>query len=510
MARKIEIEYVGDASSLSRASAQAQKSTGKLGSSFSKLGKYAKAGAIALGAVVAVGAYKAVDAASDLNEALNKSNVVFGEQAKAVEKWSRTTATSFGVSQRAALEATAGFGGMFKAAGQAGGEAAKMSQNFVKAAADLGSFFNVDPTQALEDLRSGLAGESEPLRKFNIFMNEAQTAAYAYKNGIAKTGTELTENQKILARQGFILEHIGKASNDFAETSGGLANQQRILKAQLEDTAARIGQKLLPAVTFLLTKFNELLTWSQQHWPQFQEAIRNAIDRVRPLFQQLVNYWTGTLMPSIVAVVDLAKRFWGKFGSDITRNFKNIVSVIRNAMNVVKGIIELVLAVLRGDWSAAWKALKLIAVNALQGLLTFLKNMVGNVLSIARHIGGALKDGIVAGLRGLAELVGAAARAAINAVISAFNALGDFTIPVPLAPDIHVNFPDIPQVASGGHVGRTGLAVIHKGEDVIPANVGGAPSGRGRFLVLTDADGVRFLQGLNAAYARGTGGRAIW
>src|SRR5262245_11681386 len=55
----------------------------------------------------------AIKGASDLNETLNKSTVVFGRQAASVEEWSKTASTSFGLSQRAALDAASTFGDMF-------------------------------------------------------------------------------------------------------------------------------------------------------------------------------------------------------------------------------------------------------------------------------------------------------------------------------------------------------------------------------------------------------------
>ena len=127
-----------------------------------------------------------------------------------------------------------------------------------------------------------------------------------------------------------------------------------------------------------------------------------------------------------------------------------------------------------------------------------------------QSLGNALKDGIVNALHGLASLVGQAARAAINAVIDAFNALGDITIPVPLAPDIHVNFPDIPHVATGGHVMRSGLAVIHKGEDVIPASRSGG-GGRVQVIVLGgDQAAIEWLdRALTGASRRGWRGRSL-
>lgn len=98
-------------------------------------------------------------AASDLSETVSKSNNVFGQSAQAVFDWSRTSAQSYGLSQRAALAATAQFGDMFHQLGFTEQQSARTSQNLVKMAADLGSFHNVDPSDVLERIGASLRGE---------------------------------------------------------------------------------------------------------------------------------------------------------------------------------------------------------------------------------------------------------------------------------------------------------------------------------------------------------------
>ena len=83
--RKLEVEIIGDASSLTRAMKQAERSTEGFGSSMAHVGKIAAAGFVALGAVAAVGINKAINAASDMGETVSKTNTVFGKSGKEVE-----------------------------------------------------------------------------------------------------------------------------------------------------------------------------------------------------------------------------------------------------------------------------------------------------------------------------------------------------------------------------------------------------------------------------------------
>ncbi|MGI8423588.1 MAG: phage tail protein [Chloroflexota bacterium] len=230
----------------------AQSSSGRTSKFGSALGDVAK---IAGGFVVAQGLMKLpglfagfIGGASSLNESLSKVSVVFGENAKEIENWAGTAAKAMGLSKGAALEAAGTFGNFLQAMGATRPEATSMSKSMVQLAADLGSFNNADPTEVLLALRSGLSGEAEPMRKFGVALSETAVKAKALEMGLSATGKELTEQQKIQARYAIIMEQTTTAQGDFARTSGGLANQTKILKASLKDASDQIGTALLPAI----------------------------------------------------------------------------------------------------------------------------------------------------------------------------------------------------------------------------------------------------------------------
>jgi hypothetical protein len=187
-----------------------------------------------------------VGAASDLNETINKSGVIFGDAAADVQAFADTAAKSIGVSKREAVETAATFGALFTNVGLGQGQAAKMAISLEKIAADLGSLNNQDPSLVLMKLRSGLVGEAEPLRALNILLNEERTALKAVELGLATSTGEVSEQAKVQARYASIIEQATYAQNDFANTSTGMANASRIVNAALADEAAIIGQEFLP------------------------------------------------------------------------------------------------------------------------------------------------------------------------------------------------------------------------------------------------------------------------
>jgi len=198
-----------------------------------------------------VGFFKgAVDGASDLNESASKVGVVFGKQAGQILAASQTSASAMGLSKTAYLDATGGLGNLLVSLDIAPKKAAALSQQMVTLAGDMASFNNVSPEEALAALQSGLTGETEPLKRFGVNMNDATLKAQALKMHLIKTTKEAMSPQtKALAAQALIMDQTKTAQGDFARTSGGLANQQRILAARTEDLKTKIGGALLPAVT---------------------------------------------------------------------------------------------------------------------------------------------------------------------------------------------------------------------------------------------------------------------
>jgi hypothetical protein len=216
---------------------------------------------------LAVAGGKAVSMASDLAETQNKVGVIFGSSAKSIQNFANNANKALGQTQNEALTAASTFGTFGKAAGLAGDDLATFSTDFVTLASDLASFNNSTPEEATLALGAALRGESEPLRRFGVLLDDATLKAKATEMGIYSGNKALTSQQKILAAQQAILEQTTDAQGDFARTSDGLANQQRILRATLEDTATKIGMALLPAVQAVLPFLTKFAEWASKNTP---------------------------------------------------------------------------------------------------------------------------------------------------------------------------------------------------------------------------------------------------
>ncbi len=195
----------------------------------------------------------AIQAASDLSETINKVDVVFGNSADAIEAWSKTSAQALGMSRNQALSAAGTFGNLFTTIGLGQDVSAKFSQNLIQNAADLASFNNIDPGIVLDKLRAGLVGETEPLRQLGIDVSDAGMKVEALAQGITKSTTAMTQAEKLQLRYAMVQRQMANASGDFARTSTGLANSQRILAAEFQNIEAEIGSRLLPVIAPLVS-----------------------------------------------------------------------------------------------------------------------------------------------------------------------------------------------------------------------------------------------------------------
>ena len=240
-----------------KAFADMEKSSASLGTSLLKIGA-------ALGGMYALkrGFDITTEAASSLNETVNKSDTIFGANAAEIRKWSESSATALGMSKQAALENAATLGNMFKQLGAGGDTATRSSQQMIKLATDLASFHNVagGATQVLEGMQAAFRGEYDSLQRYIPTIKAASVEQQALAMTGKESTKELTDLEKALAAQAIMMRDAGDAVGDFAKTSGDLANQERILEAQIKDAEAAIGQGLLPVKKEIVKQMSAWIT----------------------------------------------------------------------------------------------------------------------------------------------------------------------------------------------------------------------------------------------------------
>jgi hypothetical protein len=262
-----------------------------------KLKTALKAGAVAFAAIgAAAGAFAikigkdAIGAASDFNEELSKSEVILGDAAQQVQKFATQAALRLGQTRTEALRAASNFAVFGKSAGLSGQELAKFSTDFTQLASDLASFNNTSPEDAVQALGAALRGESEPIRRYGVLLNEATLRQKALELGIIDNiKNALTPQQKVLAASAEIFAQTADAQGDFARTSDGLANQQRILSATINDLKIQLGEQLLPVALnvakFFSTQFVPVLRGVVNSLTGKPDSLTTAIEEGRRRLQ---------------------------------------------------------------------------------------------------------------------------------------------------------------------------------------------------------------------------------
>jgi phage-related minor tail protein len=187
--------------------------------------------------------------------------------------------------------------------------------------------------------------------------------------------------------------------------------------------------------------------------------------------------------------------------------WKDISNQVMFHVNLVWGIIKIVMALLKGDWSQAWEEIKSTAsklwgniVGMVEGKVEVVKALVNGLKEpVKKAWEFILTQGINAmtllweGVKGKAnDIIGVfngmigGIETAFNALAAAINAIPGFKAPgwvpglggkgweIPDIPTIDIS--PIPTLHQGGDVLRTGAAIVHAGERVgVPVTLNFGP-----------------------------------
>lgn len=202
------------------------------------------------------GLKNAINDAMESIETDNMFNTVFGSSAKQMNDWVKEVNRTLGLGITDTKKYTATISQMGRAMGLTGAQAMEMSQKMALMAGDISSFYDTDIANVQADLRSALSGSFETMDKYGIVLRATTIQQFAYANGIAKTGAELTNAQRAMATTMMIEQQLGLANGDLARSINSPANQARILRSNLADLSVALGKCFMPIVTVVLPILN--------------------------------------------------------------------------------------------------------------------------------------------------------------------------------------------------------------------------------------------------------------
>ena len=158
-------------------------------------------------------------AASNFNEALSKVNVVFQQNSQEIETWAKGSIENFGMSERGALTAAGNFGALFTAFGLGAEDTKSFSQDLTELAVDMASFNDMSVDDAMTALRSGLSGETEPMKRFGSVLSDVRLKTQALEMGLIKnTKDALDPAAKAQAAYALIMKDTTVQQGDYQST----------------------------------------------------------------------------------------------------------------------------------------------------------------------------------------------------------------------------------------------------------------------------------------------------
>lgn len=186
----------------------------------------------------------------------NMFRVAFGGAADEAAKFADALKDAYGIDPYVSKQMLGTFQNMTTSMGLAQNQASEMAKGMTLLANDMASLYNVDPEQASENLQSALAGQGQAVRKYGYIILDSTIKETAYRLGIAQTGAELTEQQKVLARYMTLMEQSKNAQGDLGRTLFNVANQLRILKQNISAAGRSIGEAFIPLIEAVLPPLN--------------------------------------------------------------------------------------------------------------------------------------------------------------------------------------------------------------------------------------------------------------
>lgn len=314
----------------------------------------------------------AIEAASDLQEVQNVVDVTFGDSANQIESWAKKAGKQYGLTETAAKKYTSTIGAMLKSQGLADDEIVQTSTDLAGLTADMASFYNLNFDEAFQKIRSGISGETEPLKALGINMSAANLEAFRLSKGIEKAYSAMSQSEQTMLRYQYLMQATADAQGDFARTSDGYANAARRVETAMETIKTKAGEILLPFIADATSQIAGLLesltsgeiTTAMDDFTSIDEKTGQKVSNIQKTAQD-ANYLTEELeeLAKKTNLTDEEQARWLETCKRLVQTIPGLSSIINTETGEVKGGTEAV-----KDYVKAWEEgqTKLAMLGAIQ------------------------------------------------------------------------------------------------------------------------------------------------
>lgn len=259
-----------------KAATESTSAAAKIGNAWKKTASVFNndlAAGLSAGALVLFGK-NAVNTFAQVQDASSALSATFGANGDALIKWAKASGDALNLSQQEALSAAQTFAGFASSAGLSGQALEEFSTSLTARAADLASYYGGTTADAITAIGAALRGESEPARRYQIFVDDmALKNEYFALTGEKVTGA-LTMQQKILAANNVIMKQSARAQGDIERTADSMANQIKDSQQQMADFQATAGETIAIGLNPLMKMLNGAArAFSSMPQPMQQTAI---------------------------------------------------------------------------------------------------------------------------------------------------------------------------------------------------------------------------------------------
>lgn len=300
-------------------------------------------------------------------------------------------------------------------------------------------------------------------------LDTASDALGRVEGAAARAGQTLQSDSAKLEQlkrsvQGALVEKLAQAVPHIERTFGWLSRNQTWL-VPLVTGLAGLAAIIYGVVT------------AMKIWATVQTVLNLA------LWTSPITWIVAGILLLVVAVVWIATKTtwfqtiwntaWGAIKKAAAAVWNWVKSNWPLLLAIITGPIGMAVYIIARNWDkikAGASAVKNWVVLQFNSLVSFIKSLPGRISGAARGLFNGIRD---------------AFRSAINWIISKWNGLS-FTLPSVNIPGLGrigggtLSTPNLPYLDVGGDILRTGLAVVHRGERVVPAaQVTRSPSGGG-------------------------------
>ena len=227
-------------------------------------------------------------------------------------------------------------------------------------------------------------------------------------SALSRVGVQFTASQKTMIKslvdtgqsakaQKLILHElevqVGGSAKAFGETTPGQIQKAKRAFEDLSQGAvqaiAPIGAAILPA---LVTAMRGTVTWFQANWPKIKAIAMQVWQwfqaNLLPTFME-IGRGIGSIVQSIVGIF---RQYWPQIMSVVRPIVDQLKNTIVTAFAIVKGVINFVSSILKGDFAGAWRALTGIVGAVVRGIGSSLKNIGTAIVNAAAAVAKAAFD----------------------------------------------------------------------------------------------------------------------